>query len=159
MNRRTAGAAILLACASLVPGAGVAQAQDLDCSNFAYQEDAQAQFDRDRGDPDRLDEDRGQDDGVACESLPRRSTATLAPLEPTAAPVTPTPIPVTPAPLPVTPTAVPLTPTVMPTRGAQGGVGGAYEPTSLETGLGLGLAVASALAAGGYALRRFRSRT
>ncbi|HEY9373697.1 hypothetical protein [Streptomyces sp.] len=60
----------------------------------------------------------------------------------------------------MTPTPAPLTPTVMPSGGAQGGIGGAYGPTDFETGLGLGLAVASVLAAGGYGLRRkIRSRT
>lgn len=159
MNRRTAGAAIALACASIVPLAGIAQAQDLDCIDFAFQEDAQAEFDRDPTDPHGLDEDRGQDDGIACEWRPRRGAATLTPVEPTPVPLTPTPIPVTPVPLPVTPTAVPLTPTVMPTRGAQGGIGGSQGTSDLETGFGIGLAAASVLA-GGYALRRkLRSRT
>ncbi|MDT9691320.1 excalibur calcium-binding protein [Streptomyces sp. P9(2023)] len=164
MSCRSVVAGITMACASVVPLAGTAQAQDLDCRNFAFREDAQAEFDRDRSDPHRLDEDRGTDDGMACEWLPSRSAATVvpldprpAPLEPTSAPVTPTPVPLTPTPAPLTPTPAPLTPTAMPSRGAQGGVGGAYGPSDLETGLGLGLAVASVLA-GGYVVRRSRSR-
>jgi hypothetical protein len=56
------------------PVAGLAHAQsDLDCSDFAFQEDAQAELRRDPSDPNRLDEDRGPDDGIACEFLPRRN--------------------------------------------------------------------------------------
>lgn len=153
MNCRTALAGIALACASIVPSAGIAQAQDLDCRDFSSREEAQAEFDRNANDPHRLDEDRGPDDGLACEWLPSSSAATVAPLDPTPAPLDPTPAP-------LTPTPAPLTPTVMPSGGAQGGIGGAYGPTDFETGLGLGLAVASVLAAGGYGLRRkIRSRT
>ncbi|MEJ5915348.1 excalibur calcium-binding domain-containing protein [Pseudokineococcus sp. 1T1Z-3] len=39
-----------------------------DCDDFATQEEAQAELDRDPGDPSGLDAD---DDGVACEDLPR----------------------------------------------------------------------------------------
>jgi hypothetical protein len=48
-----------------------AQGGDLDCNDFEFQEDAQAELDRDRSDPHNLDDDN---DGVACESLPRRGT-------------------------------------------------------------------------------------
>jgi hypothetical protein len=34
-------------------------------ARFAFQEDAQAVFDADRSDPNRLDEDQGPDDGIA----------------------------------------------------------------------------------------------
>ena len=74
LGRRELGAA-LLAVAALVFYAvllsappSVAQ-QDLDCSDFDFQEDAQAELERDRSDPNRLDDDN---DGIACESLPRR---------------------------------------------------------------------------------------
>ena len=50
-----------------------------DCSDFAYQEDAQATFDQDRSDPHNLD---GDNDGVACQNLPRRSAA-AAQVQPT----------------------------------------------------------------------------
>ena len=43
---------------------------DLDCSDFEYQEDAQAVYDEDPSDPHGLD--GNDDDGVACESLPSR---------------------------------------------------------------------------------------
>jgi hypothetical protein len=43
---------------------------DKDCSDFKYQEDAQAVYDQDPSDPNGLD---GEDnDGKACESLPHR---------------------------------------------------------------------------------------
>lgn len=50
----------------------VAQAQDYDCSDFAFQEDAQAVLDQDPSDPYNLD---GDNDGIACETLPRRGTS------------------------------------------------------------------------------------
>jgi excalibur calcium-binding domain-containing protein len=43
---------------------------DLDCSDFSTQEEAQAEYDRDTSDPNYLD---GDDDGIACESLPSDS--------------------------------------------------------------------------------------
>jgi hypothetical protein len=67
--------AVALAAALAFPG--VAFAQDrYNCDDFTYQEDAQAEFEKDRSDPHRLDAlaaDEG--DGVACESLPRRGSA------------------------------------------------------------------------------------
>ncbi|WP_418955515.1 excalibur calcium-binding protein [Streptomyces tritici] len=171
MNRRTAAVGILLACASVVPAGGIAQAQDLDCRDFATREEAQREFDRNRSDPHRLDEDDGPDDGIACEWLPSGHRPTPAPVDPTTAPLDPVPAPIDPAPLPIdpaprpvaptpaplVPTPAPVTPTVMPTRGTQGGVGGSYRPTGLETGLGVGLTGAALLAGGAYALRRRRS--
>lgn len=44
-----------------------AQTSDLDCSDVSTQAEAQAVYDQDPSDPNRLDED---DDGIACESLP-----------------------------------------------------------------------------------------
>ena len=41
--------------------------RDLDCADFAWQADAQAELESDPGDPHGLD---GDDDGVACELLP-----------------------------------------------------------------------------------------
>ncbi len=66
----------LLAVAALLAWAvfGVAPAgaqDDLDCSDFATQEGAQAAYDRDPSDPNGLDADG---DGIACESLPRGGT-------------------------------------------------------------------------------------
>ena len=40
---------------------------DLDCADFASQAEAQAEFDRDPSDPNRLDADN---DGMACEDYP-----------------------------------------------------------------------------------------
>jgi hypothetical protein len=48
-------------------------AEDLNCSDFEFQEEAQAVLDADRSDPNRLDGGSdGAGDGVACESLPSR---------------------------------------------------------------------------------------
>lgn len=49
-----------------------AMAQDLDCSDFQFQEDAQRVLESDRSDPNHLDRDK---DGVACENLPSRNTS------------------------------------------------------------------------------------
>lgn len=67
MRIRSTAAAIVLAAAATLPMAGLALAQpgDQDCNDFADQQEAQAHFDAQTGDPDRLDED---DDGQACEN-------------------------------------------------------------------------------------------
>ena len=66
--RSTAAAATLIAAAAVaVPMSGAALAQDLDCSAFATQEEAQAEFTANPGDPHSLDDDN---DGIACETLP-----------------------------------------------------------------------------------------
>lgn len=68
--RRVVGiAALALGFAFVAPTPMALAEQDRDCSDFQYQEDAQAVFDADPSDPNRLDED---DDSVACESLPPR---------------------------------------------------------------------------------------
>lgn len=46
--------------------AAQAQANDLDCGDFSSQARAQAEYDRDTSDPNRLDAD---DDGEACETF------------------------------------------------------------------------------------------
>lgn len=128
MGIRTA--CVLAATAVLTAGPlhSIAQAQtDLDCRDFAFQEDAQAEFDRNPADPHRLDEDQGPDDGIACEVLPRRNAAAL--------------------------TAV----TAVPTRGVQGGVGGSTGPADFERVLGVGLALGATGLAGAYAFRRRRN--
>jgi hypothetical protein len=61
-----AAAATLLGCGG---GDDLAGTGDLNCSDFRYQQDAQAVLNNGSGDPNRLDADR---DGVACEHLPRR---------------------------------------------------------------------------------------
>jgi Excalibur calcium-binding domain len=50
----------------------LAQGGDLDCNDFQFQEDAQAELESDPSDPHNLDNDN---DGVACESLPSRGTS------------------------------------------------------------------------------------
>ncbi|MUT93828.1 excalibur calcium-binding protein, partial [Streptomyces sp. Z38] len=92
MRRRTGAIGTLIALAAIVPMADIAHAQDLDCSDFTYQEDAQTFFEMDRSDPHRLDEDPGPDDGIACEALPRRglTSSTFRPA-PASRPPTPAP--------------------------------------------------------------------
>jgi hypothetical protein len=46
---------------------------DLNCTDFTYQEDAQDVFDRDPSDPNNLDADNN---GIACEDLPSRGNGT-----------------------------------------------------------------------------------
>ncbi|MBT2445134.1 excalibur calcium-binding protein [Streptomyces sp. ISL-36] len=154
MNRRTALAGITLAAASILPAAQAAQAQqDLDCRDFTYQEDAQAEFNRDPSDPHRLDEDQGPDDGIACEALPSRPTVTnqpvVPPARPTATMAPPTMAPPTTAPTatvapPTTMTPPPTTPTALPSFGVKGGLGGTSGPGRLEVYAGLGLALCAA---------------
>jgi hypothetical protein len=48
-------------------GGGGGDDGELDCADFATQEEAQAEFDKDTSDPNRLDADN---DGKACEELP-----------------------------------------------------------------------------------------
>jgi hypothetical protein len=61
--------------------------EDLDCSDFTYQEDAQAVLDSDSSDPHRLDGGAdGAADGVACESLPHRPAGDEPPPTPTGTP-------------------------------------------------------------------------
>ena len=71
----------------LSPGAEVAPSQAggdvLNCGNFTFQEDAQDELNRDPSDPNGLDahpgpadgNDQAGGDGIACESLPQRPSA------------------------------------------------------------------------------------
>lgn len=131
MSRRAplAGAVVAILCLS--PLAGVAHAQDLNCRDFTFQEDAQAVFDQDRTDPNRLDEDQGPDDGIACEVLPHRPVAQSTAVVPTPAVVT-------------------------PTRGVQGGLGGASASgaSRWDVGLGAGLTAVALTVLGYVVLRR-----
>ncbi|MFC8513190.1 excalibur calcium-binding domain-containing protein [Streptomyces sp. NPDC057257] len=66
------------------PAAVAAHAKaDLDCSDFKYQEDAQAELNRNPSDPNRLDEDN---DGLACEWLRHKSSTALSTVAPTTVP-------------------------------------------------------------------------
>lgn len=78
VSRRTR-LSVMAAAASgalVVAMAGTAlAADDLNCSDFDFQEEAQAVLDADRSDPHRLDGGAdGPADGVACESLPSRGS-------------------------------------------------------------------------------------
>src|SRR5688572_11999093 len=70
--RSTAAAGLLLTAGLSLGVTGTANAADLDCSNFATQQEAQAVFNADPSDPNGLDSD---DDGIACESLASGGTA------------------------------------------------------------------------------------
>ncbi|CAL9379117.1 excalibur calcium-binding protein [Streptomyces sp. enrichment culture] len=131
MRIRNGAVGALFTLTALAVPAGSAHAQDLDCADFAFQEDAQAQFDRDRGDPHRLDEDQGADDGIACEALPRRGGAT-APTGPS---------------------------TALPSRGVQGGLGGTSSAGVDGGDLALGSALVTGAVASGFLLLRRRGRT
>ncbi|MFJ4810728.1 excalibur calcium-binding protein [Streptomyces longwoodensis] len=155
MLRRSAAVGTLFALAALVPSAVPAHAQDLDCHDFAYQEDAQAVFDADRTDRHRLDEDQGPDDGIACEALPRRAGATTSSTH--RPKPTPTAVPTSVPTRTVTPTATVRPTTVVPTRGVQGGLGGASDtgPTGWDVAIGATF-VAGAAVATGFVVRRRR---
>ncbi|MFI8218867.1 excalibur calcium-binding protein [Streptomyces sp. NPDC085932] len=167
MRRRTGVIGTLFAIAAIVPLSAPAHAQpDRDCRDFAFQEDAQAVFDADPRDPHRLDEDRGPDDGIACEALPRRGTGIISPTSParpsasvSATPATTPATPVTPV-TPATRTPGATTPAAAtPSQGVRGGVGGAVAsgPTDWDVGLGLTFAVGASLMAG-YLIKRRRRR-
>jgi len=67
MRVRNAVAVTVLVTGMSYPLAGVAVAQDVDCTDFSTQAQAQAVYDQDPSDPNGLDRDN---DGVACEALP-----------------------------------------------------------------------------------------
>ncbi|MFB7540149.1 excalibur calcium-binding protein [Streptomyces zaomyceticus] len=179
MSSRSVVAGIALAVASVAPMSGVAHAQDLDCRHFRFQEDAQAEFDRTPGDPNRLDEDQGPDDGIACEALPRRAgtgaVPPVSPSAPTVAPVNPSAPTVAPA-SPGIPTVPPVSPSartvapvnpsagavqpapVVPSRGTRAGIGGTSGPSGLSVGMGLALAVGATVAGGYLTARRLTRR-
>jgi hypothetical protein len=97
-----AGAA--LSGLAFMPSAGAGVADTLNCSDFEFQEDAQAVFDQDPSDPHRLDQ--GGVPGLACEDRPNRPAGETPP--PTTQPPTTAPpgsfAPVAPAqPAPSTP--------------------------------------------------------
>ncbi|MET9580858.1 excalibur calcium-binding protein [Streptomyces massasporeus] len=163
MRRRTGAIGTLFAIAAIVPLADPAHArQDLDCRDFAFQEDAQAVFDADPSDPNRLDEDQGRDDGVACEALAHRGI-----IDPTTSPTSSSPSAspsaspsVGPSASPSAGTSAPViaTPTGAPSQGVRGGLGGAVAsgPGDWDLAIGLAFAAGAAVAAGCVVRRRRR---
>ncbi|MFJ7176588.1 excalibur calcium-binding protein [Streptomyces massasporeus] len=159
MRRRTGAIGTLFAITAIVPLADPAHArQDLDCRDFAFQEDAQAVLDADPSDPHRLDEDQGRDDGVACEALARRGI-----IDPTTSPASPSPSASPSASFSVSPSVSPSAPvTVTPTgaasQGVRGGLGGAAAsgPSGWDLAIGLAFAAGAAVAAGCVVRRRRR---
>lgn len=76
MRIRTLAASAVLAAALGLPLAGVAFAQaDKDCADFATQADAQAEYDSDPTDPNRLDDDG---DKKACDTYEYASASTAS---------------------------------------------------------------------------------
>src|SRR3954454_19233219 len=112
MRRRLAvlAAAAAFGCGFAATSPAPAQGPpDKDCTDFTYQEDAQAFLLP--GDPYGLDADH---DGVACQSLPHRPAAATPPAAtPTSTP-SPTPTP-TPAPAPIVLPLAPVAPQPTPT--------------------------------------------
>ncbi|GAA4336781.1 hypothetical protein GCM10023086_70210 [Streptomyces venetus] len=154
MRRRTGAVGMLFAIAAIMPLAEPAHARsDRDCGDFAFQEDAQAVLDADPSDPDRLDEDQGRGDGIACEALPHRGAGIISPTH------MPTPTVSPSASVTVTPTAT-VTPTTAPSRGVRGGLGGAVAsgPSDWDVAIGLTFTVSALLTAGFFLRRRLRSR-
>jgi Excalibur calcium-binding domain. len=91
LSRRARAAAFAAALSTALvvgmAGTAVAVETNLNCSDFDFQEDAQAVFDADPDDPNGLDGGQsGAPDGIACESLPSRVGSSV----PTT-PVTPQP--------------------------------------------------------------------
>lgn len=113
------------------PAVQVAHAGNhLNCSDFAFREDAQDAFNRNRNDLHRLDEDRGRSDNIVCEFLPLRSTTTVVTTLPTSTP--------------------------LPTLGVRGGLGGSSGPAGFEVALGAGMAVGALGLTVGYVVHRRR---
>ena len=78
-RRTTAAAGVLFTAALSFTFSGTAHAADLyNCEDFTYQEEAQAEFDKDASDPNGLDRPIGTGFtgvlNVACEELPSRGT-------------------------------------------------------------------------------------
>jgi hypothetical protein len=92
-----AGQGNLASAAAVTHSQGEIPGDIYNCADFGYQEEAEEYLRRWPTDPSRLD---GDDDGVACEDLPRRP---LAPAGPSPAPA-PAPAPVTAAPPAAAPT-------------------------------------------------------
>jgi len=82
--RSTAAASVLFGAVVSLGFTGTANAADLNCSDFTYQEEAQTVFNQDPSDPNQLDDE--DDDYLACEALPSNGSGVV----PVAAPATPT---------------------------------------------------------------------
>lgn len=85
IRRLLATLAVLVAV--LAPSAVATAQADLNCADFAYQEDAQDVYDADPTDPNGLDADN---DGIACEDRPHRPAAVTTTTTTTVPDTTPT---------------------------------------------------------------------
>ncbi|GAB3139081.1 excalibur calcium-binding domain-containing protein [Amycolatopsis stemonae] len=140
----TAAAVAGIALLGPVPFASAQTAGDLDCSDFHYQEEAQAVLDATPGDPNNLDSDH---DGIACESLPHRPQGTTTPSA--EKPATET----HPAPKPATTTKKAATGSQVKVKPVGGVATGGGEPDEEVPGfLVLGGALLAAAASGGMVL-------
>lgn len=124
-------------------------ANNLNCSDFKYQEDAQAIYDANPADPNHLDGD--DKDGIVCESLPHRGASTT---------------PTTSKPAPATTTAAAAVPAKKPSTGHQvkvkpvGGVAtGGGEPDADPNPLLLVLGALTGASASGGMVLYLRRRT
>ncbi|MEV6207252.1 excalibur calcium-binding domain-containing protein [Kitasatospora sp. NPDC051914] len=145
MRLRVALSAAALAAGACLPLAGMSHAQDLDCANFSTQEQAQAVFNADPFDSDNLDADN---DGIACEVLPRATTGavTTAPAADGSSAVS-------------APASAPAAAVQVPVGGVPAGTGPARDGTRLLVAAGLaGGAVLVAVGAG-IARRRLGGRS
>lgn len=134
MNRRlTLTAAMVTVWALGAPAwADHSTATGVNCSNFAFQEDAQAYFEAHPGDPEGLDGPAGAGftglQNVACEDLPRRAVTTTTTVVTTTTTSTPSTTTTTVA-APVKPTAI--------LSGSSGQVVGAFSSECWPQGGGI----------------------
>ena len=147
-----AAAAVSLALIGPAPFAFAAT--DKDCSDFQYQEDAQAVYNADPSDPNRLDNDN---DGIACESLPHRPV-TKPPVTTTPKTTTPSTTTKTPAPATTKTTSPGSQVKVKPAGGVA--TGGGDDPGTGDGAVwaGGGLLLAGAAAGSVVYLRRRATR-
>lgn len=150
-----AGSAVFAAAACLFLPTTAVAAADVDCANFATQEQAQAVFDADPSDPNRLD---GDNDNIACEALPSGAGGgnTAAPTPAPTATVSPAPSAA--APGAAVPGAVTGTAAPAPAGPVNAGTGSPTDTATVSYVLGGAALLAAAGAGVTVARRRSASR-